>query len=356
MSQSPLDRTTIPPAGHGLLSIVVGATYPLRALWLFLKTPRLRRYILIPILINIVIGVTLYATLLFAGLSAIDQFISNVPIWIAQLSQISESLPQVGLPNQIANLPHWNVHFPHVSLPNLTTYLPHWNIPLPHWQIQFPQIQFPAVRVPNGLMQWLSTLSSEAIAFSIWLLRLALSLVLLLATGFVLLQFGVLLGAPWYGKLSEELEKLRTGQLRTIEVSPFQEVSRAIGYEAKKLVITIGLGLPLLLLNFFPGVGTLVASVGGVLLAATIVCLDFLDSAVERRRPRFRAKLGMIGRSLPASGSFGLVCLGLVSIPFVNLLAIPICVAAGTLFFCDRILPQIDSKLIQRDALKLRSE
>ena len=45
----------------------------------------------------------------------------------------------------------------------------------------------------------------------------------------------------------------------------------------------------------------------------------------------------MIRRSLPASAGFGLACLGLVSIPFVNLLSIPLCVAAGTLFFCDRI-------------------
>lgn len=356
MSQSPSDRTPTPSTGRGLLSIIIGATYPLRALWLFLKTPRLRRYILIPILINVVIGATLYAALLFAGLRAIDQLLSNVPIWIAQLSQLSGSLSQVGLPEQFANLPGWNVHFPSVSFPNLTTHLPHWNISLPHWQVQFPQIRFPTIRVPDGLMHWLSTLSGEAIALLVWLLRLALSLILFLVTGFVLLQFGVLLGAPWYGKLSEELEKLRTGQLRTIEVSPFREVSRAISYEVKKLVITIGFGLPLFLLNFFPGIGTLVASVGGVILAATIVCLDFLDSAVERRRPRFRTKLGIVGRSLPASGSFGVVCLGLVSIPFVNLLAIPICVAAGTLFFCDRILPWVDSKLIQQDALKLKSE
>jgi len=31
--------------------------------------------------------------------------------------------------------------------------------------------------------------------------------------------------------------------------------------------------------------------------------------------------------------------LGLVSIPLLNLLAIPLCMTAGTLFFCDRIWP-----------------
>jgi CysZ protein len=109
----------------------------------------------------------------------------------------------------------------------------------------------------------------------------------------------------------------------------------------KKLVLIVGVGLPLLLLNLVPGIGTIIATVGSITLAATIVCLDFLDAALERRRLRFREKLGLIFRSLPASGSFSLVCLGLVSIPLLNLLTIPLCVASGTLFFCDRIYPKL---------------
>ena len=42
-------------------------------------------------------------------------------------------------------------------------------------------------------------------------------------------------------------------------------------------------------------------------------------------------------RALPASAGFGLVALALVSVPFVNLLAVPLCVVAGTLFYVDRI-------------------
>jgi CysZ protein len=92
------------------------------------------------------------------------------------------------------------------------------------------------------------------------------------------------------------------------------------------------------------------AMIGGVALASMIACMDFLDAAVERRRPRFRQKLAIVFRTLPGSASFGLVCLGLVSIPFVNLLSIPVCVAAGTLFFCDRVLPVLQpSGTINRD-------
>ncbi|NJO67366.1 MAG: hypothetical protein HC832_08490 [Leptolyngbyaceae cyanobacterium RM1_405_57] len=246
--------------------LFAGATYPFRAFSLLRKTPKLRGYVLVPILVNLVVGSTLYAGLLFAGFQGIDAAIQNLPAWAAFLDVV---------------------------------------------------------------------------------LRVLLTILLFLLTGFVLLQFGVLLGSPWYGKLSEELEQLRAGQ--TV-IPPggiggiFVEIWRAIAFELKKLFLTAAIAIPLLLLNFIPGFGTLIASVGGIALAATIVCLDFLDPALERRRFRFRTKLGIVAQSLPASASFGLVCLALVSIPLLNLLAIPLCVAAGTLFFCDRILPGLEAR------------
>jgi CysZ protein len=96
----------------------------------------------------------------------------------------------------------------------------------------------------------------------------------------------------------------------------------------------------LFLVNGVPGLGTLVAGIGGVAIAALIVCLDFLDAPLERRRLRFREKLKIVFGGLPATGTFSVVSLVLVSLPFVNLLAVPICVTAGTLLFCDRIYPR----------------
>lgn len=261
--------------GFGLLA---GATYPFRSLAVFRRTPRLWGYVAIPILVNFVVGVALYAGLLFFGLESVEGLIVNLSHWLDAL---------------IAKLP-----------------------------------------------AWLSFLEYLIIGVG-FLLRLLLIVGLLLVIGFLFVQFGVLLGSPWYGKLSEQLEELRTGQLQVVEVGIVQDISRALLYELKKLVLAMGVGLPLLLLNLVPGIGTVIATVGGVTLAATIVCLDFLDAPMERRRLPFREKLGILFRSLPASASFSLVCLGLVSIPLLNLVTIPLCVASGTLFFCDRIYPNL---------------
>jgi CysZ protein len=262
----------------GGFGLVAGATYPFRALAVFRHTPRLWSYVAIPILVNFVVGVALYAGLLFFGLESVEGLIVNLSHWLDAL---------------IAKLP-----------------------------------------------AWLSFLEYLIIGVG-FLLRLLLVVGLLLVIGFLFVQFGVLLGAPWYGQLSEQLEELRTGQLHKVEVGIVQDIARALLYELKKLVLVAGVGLPLLLLNLVPGIGTVIATVGGVTLAATIICLDFLDASLERRRLPFREKLGIVFRSLPASASFSLVCLGLVSIPLLNLLTIPLCVASGTLFACDRVWPNL---------------
>ncbi|HEY9652888.1 MAG TPA: EI24 domain-containing protein [Coleofasciculaceae cyanobacterium] len=262
----------------GGFGLIAGATYPFRVLAVFWRKPQLWGYVAVPILVNFVIGTFLYAGFLFFG---------------------------------------WD------SVTNLTSYLSHW----------FENL------IAN-LPTWLSFLEYLIIAVG-FLLHILLVIGLLLLIGFILVQFGVLLGAPWYGKLSEKLEELRTGQLQVVEVGIVRDISRAILYEVKKLVLAVIVGLLLLLLNFVPGVGTVATTVGGITLAAIIVCLDFLDAPMERRRLRFRDKLRMVLRSFPASASFSLVCLGLVSIPLLNLLTIPLCVASGTLFFCDRVSPKL---------------
>lgn len=267
-----MDETQKPKVkGGGVVGVFAGFSYPLRAIALLRQHPKLLIYVLIPIVVNIVVGGTLYTWLISTGFDRID-------LWVMQL---------------------------------------------PQWA-----------------------------AFLEYILRVLLAIILLIATGLLLLQFGAILGSPLYGRLSEKLEIIRTGH-KPEDVpgigSIVRDLWRAIVFEIKKLLLLVCVGLPLFVIGFFPGVGTAIATVGSIGLGTTIVCLDFFDAALERRRLKFRSKLNLIRRSLPASGTFGLVCLGLVSIPLLNLVAIPICVAAGTLFFCDRILPGLEPKKIEGD-------
>ncbi len=376
-SPSP-DAITPPPPKpirRGPGSVIAGASYPLRALRLFATQPKLRRYVIFPILVNIIVGVTLYAGLLFFGLRLIDSVMLQAALWTSDLQAIS---PEVGQLAAQVRFPDWAVaweawlgqalaglfgwvhwpswgHWPWLSWP--TFHWPSLSFRWPHWNWSFPSLSLPSgispfwqravgaiATVAEGLgrsLEWLRVIPRLFGGLLLWLLRAVLTLLLLVVTGFILLQFGVLLGAPWYGKLSEELETLKTGGAVVVEVGPARDIWRAILFELKKLAIALGFGLPLLAAGLVPGVGPLVTSIGSVGVAGTLTCLDFFDSPLERRRLSFRRKLGIVARSLPASATFALVCLALVSVPFINLLAIPMCVAAGTLFVCDRVLPTL---------------
>ena len=170
-------------------------------------------------------------------------------------------------------------------------------------------------------------------------IQVVFAVLVLLAVGFVLVRFGVVLGSPWYTRLSERVEEQLTGAAAPAEPLTFAGVAadlgRALRFEAGKLALLVVVGLPLLVVNVLPGVGQLVAAGGGLALGATIACLDFFDGPLGRRQRPFRARLGYIRRTLPASAGFGVACAALLGVPLLNLLSLPVCVTAGTIFYCD---------------------
>ena len=239
--------------------LLAGLRYPLRALTLINRTPRLWQYIVVPIIANVFVGALLYFGLLFPLLGALD------------------------------------------------------------------------ARIPDE-----SSGLAAALLYTVWAL---LGVTLAIGVGFLLVRFGVVLGAPWYGQLSEELEALLVGRpaapKRLTLGGVLGDIGRALQFEIKKLLLALMIWTPSLLL-LLPALGGLVYTVVGFALGATISCLDFFDGPLERRRLQFREKLSVVRRLLPGSASFGLVAFALVSIPLVNLLAIPLFVTAGNILVIEQ--------------------
>jgi CysZ protein len=258
--------------GFGFLS---GMSYPFRLLGLFKSNPSLLSYIIVPIIVNVILGVFLYIGLFLFGWE-VTELLTNIIIQRLDLL--------------LADLPSWL----------------------------------------NSLDYLVITLG--------WIIRIILSLFLLVMTGFILVQFGVILASPWYGNLSEKIETIRTNNLEIIEVGLIRDIWRAILFEVKKIVLILGCGFLIFFLNFLPIIGTITSTIAGFTVTGIIICLDFFDSTLERRRLKFRQKLSIIFKTFPASAGFSLICLLLISVPFINLVTIPFCVGSGTLFVCDRIL------------------
>ncbi|MBE9195157.1 EI24 domain-containing protein [Synechocystis sp. LEGE 06083] len=254
-----------------------GLAYPLRTFKILRQSPELAIYIIIPLIINISLGILLYWQLLNFGNDSVDILRSYAQQWVEILEQ---------------------------RIPEIVPYI------LPVLQVIF--------------------------FLYIWLVRL----LLLIIAGFLLSQVGGLLGSPWYGRLSEELEKKLLGKLTVQEVGMLQEVKRALAFELKKLVLLIIFTAVGFASNLIPAFGTPVATIVGISSTSLLTCIDFFDPPLERRRLKFRRKLLIIFQCLPLSAGFALASLIWVSIPLVNLVTIPFCVTAGTLFFSEKIYPR----------------
>jgi CysZ protein len=250
-----------------------GISYPFLAIKFLAENKKLWLYLIIPIIINFAVGISTYILLLKPSLNLFDSLTNDIVIWVDKA---------------IDKLPEWS---------NFLIYI---------------------------------------IIFISLLLKVTLFILLLIIIGFIITQFGSILGAPWYGKLSEQLEILRTGKLEIIELNIFEDIFRAILFELKKILLILVISLPLFLLNFIPAVGNITSLTGGIILTITIVCLDFFDATLERKRLSFRQKLKFIRQGFPTTAGFGLICLTLISVPLLNLIIIPICVSAGTLLVCDK--------------------
>lgn len=260
------------------LAILKGASYPFRVVRLFARYPKLLQYLAIPMAVNIVVGTILYAFSLR---------------WAWRTAGTGYNFIDNFFNGLIANLPQW--------------------------------------------LQWLDY-GVHAIAVILGFMFVA---AIFIVVGLILVQFGTLLGAPWYGQLSEQIEKIRTNRLDVIEVGIVRDLGRAILFELKKIVLTLAITPFLFALNLIPIAGNIASSIGGTALTLTIICLDFFDAPFERRRLPFRRKLNLVYQAFPASAGFGFICLTLISIPLINLITIPICVASGTLFVCDRLLHKL---------------
>ncbi|WP_094671627.1 hypothetical protein [Hydrocoleum sp. CS-953] len=81
------------------VGLVAGATYHFRALMIFVKNPKLIGYIIVPIFINIVVGIILYIGLLLPGIDLtetifnslslrFDAMIAQLPTWLNFLSYL----------------------------------------------------------------------------------------------------------------------------------------------------------------------------------------------------------------------------------------------------------------------------
>lgn len=174
------------------------------------------------------------------------------------------------------------------------------------------------------LPDWLGFLS--------WILTPLVYLLGVLAGAWLFALLATLLASPFLGSLSIALERLRFADPPSVETGLWTDISNSLSRELRKLLYHLPRAVAVLLLTLIPVVNA-VAPLIWLLFGAWTMAVQFADYPTENRQRPFRDTLSLLRSNRAAALLFGLLSTGVLMIPLLNFLMIPVCVAGGTLLW-----------------------
>lgn len=186
--------------------------------------------------------------------------------------------------------------------------------------------------------RWMAFLPSIAVLRSVlgFLAYVALAVV----GYFLFLPLASIVAAPFNEAIAESVEKLLTGK----ESPPsslgrvLADLGRTIVHETRKLGRYLLLaGLLALAALLLPGIGTAIALIGGFYLAARFAAYDALDATLSRWGWSYDRKMGFLRGHRAMCLGLGTLIAGLLVVPVVNALAMPLAAAGGAMLAVNEI-------------------
>ena len=152
---------------------------------------------------------------------------------------------------------------------------------------------------------------------------------------FLFVIVGNVIAAPFNSALSEAIEAHLTGRAPANVPGAFTGAMRGVLTALGRLALFVLLYPPILATQFIPVVGILLQPVLAALYGSFVLSLDFSDPTFERHLPRFRDRVGYIGRHKARYLGFGLTAVAMALVPIVNFLLLPVGVAAAAMLYLE---------------------
>jgi len=202
----------------------------------------------------------------------------------------------------------------------------------------------------GGFIDWMTPSLPDWLLWLTWLLWLVFGLM-----AFIVLFFGFsilanLVGAPFNSYLAGAVEKYLTGQaLPKTGKSLWQDVVDALLGELKKILYYLLWAIPLVIINFIPGIN-LLAPVLWAVFGAWMLSLEYTDYPLGNYGLTFPAIRRKISEQRMLSLGFGAAVMLATLIPLFNFLVMPVAVAGATALRVEQIpLDEITTR--ERDKL-----
>jgi CysZ protein len=141
----------------------------------------------------------------------------------------------------------------------------------------------------------------------------------------------LLIGDPFYEKISEEVEERFGGVPGEVEVSWWRSLRRSLWDSIRLIALSLAISIPLFFLGLLPFVGQTVIPVIGALLGGWILALELVGVAFYRRGLRLPDRRRVLAAHRPLALGFGVSVFCCFLIPLGAVLVMPAAVAGGTL-------------------------
>lgn len=151
----------------------------------------------------------------------------------------------------------------------------------------------------------------------------------------------LLIGQPFFEKISERVEESLGGVPSPVEVPFWPSIARGIGEALRVLAITVGIGLCLLVLGFIPVLGPICAAIVGALTGGWFLALELTTVPFERRGLRLNDRRRLLRAQRSTTLGFGVSVFVLFLLPLGALVTMP-AAAAGATLLARRALGETD--------------
>jgi CysZ protein len=182
--------------------------------------------------------------------------------------------------------------------------------------------------------EWIRAILA-AVSWILWLLAV---LVIVAANAILLLLMGQAVASPFLDMLSEKVEELSAGTV----TAPFSvgRTAKSIALALADVVWSLGylvaFNIPVFLIGvLIPVVGTSFSAVATFVFTALVLSVEFVTMPAARAMVPYRRRFGMVWRNKWIALGFGTAAMGVMLVPGLNLILLPLASVGGTLAYCD---------------------
>ncbi len=170
-----------------------------------------------------------------------------------------------------------------------------------------------------------------------WLVLVLAVALIVAVNALVLVLVGQAIASPFLDLLSERVEELVLGRapyplsVKRVVVSVVMSIKDLVA----GVLLLVLVNAPVFLVSLIPVVGTVPAAIVSFCFSAWLLAHEFVGLSLVRHLASYSARWGVIRRSKLLSLGFGSAAMGLLVVPGLNLILLPLAAVGGTLLYCD---------------------